>query len=63
MLIHFFAKSLNIFSRSIILTIRIAKLFSLSCEIVDRKLLVINLKNFFHLMQLLQALLGKPSKQ
>jgi len=33
----------------------IAKLFSLSCEIVDCKCLLFRLKNFFHLMQLLQA--------
>ena len=39
----FFAKSLNIFSSSVILTIPIAKLFSLSCEIIDRKLVL----NFF----------------
>ena len=41
----------------------IAKLFSLSCEIFYLKYVLTSLKNFFHLMQLLQALLSKSSKQ
>jgi len=41
----------------------IAKLFSLSCEIFDYKYVLTILKNLFHLMQLLQALLSESSKQ
>jgi len=74
MLIHtsfrkrFLAKSLNIFSRSMLLTMpfsidNIAKLFSLSWEIFDLKYVLTSFKIFFHLMQLLQALLSKSSKQ
>jgi len=43
----------------------IAKLFSLLCEILDRKYVLISFKNLFHLMKLLQELLllSKSSKQ
>jgi len=40
-----------------------AKLFTLSCETVDAKCILTSFENFFHLMQLLQALLSKSSKQ
>jgi len=35
----------------------------LSCETVDSKYVLISFENFFHLMQLLQTLLSKSSKQ
>jgi len=41
----------------------IAKLFTLSCETVDRKYVLTSFENFLHLMQMLQALLSKSSKQ
>ena len=65
----FVFKSLQILSRPMVLAMSfsmdiIAKLISLSCQIVDRKYVLIRFcfDNFFLQRRLLQALLGKSSK-